>query len=97
MKFFQHQARARRHTLKLLLLMTLAVTTLVSLSSLGLGLLWRELNQQYGQPKVLNWTVVAVIAVLMLVPPIQVSGCRGDADLQAVGRLMHFLQHDRGA
>ena len=35
MKFFQHQARARRHTLKLLLLMTLAVTTLVSLSSLG--------------------------------------------------------------
>ena len=66
MKFFQHQARARRHTLKLLLLMTLAVTTLVSLSSLGLGLLWRELSQEYGQPKVLNWTVVAVVALLML-------------------------------
>ena len=40
---------------------------------------------------------LVAIAVLMLVPPIQVSGCRGDADLQAVDRSMHFLQHDRGA
>lgn len=66
MKFFQHQARARRHTLKLVLLMTLAVATLVSLSSLGLGLAWRELSQEYKQPKVLSWTAVAVVALLML-------------------------------
>ncbi|WP_047336477.1 M48 family metallopeptidase [Pseudomonas protegens] len=66
MKFFQHQARARRHTLKLVLLMTLAVATLVSLSSLGLGLAWRELSQEYKQPKVLSWTAVTVVALLML-------------------------------
>ncbi|KTC37330.1 MAG: M48 family metallopeptidase [Pseudomonas sp.] len=66
MKFFQHQAHARRHTFKLLLLMVLAVAGLTALSSLGLGLLWRELNQEYQQPKVFNWTLVAAVAALIV-------------------------------
>ncbi|AZC24092.1 M48 family metallopeptidase [Pseudomonas sessilinigenes] len=66
MKFFQHQAQARRRTLKLLSLMALAVASLTALSSLGLGWLWRELNQESGQPKVLNWPLVAVVAALIV-------------------------------
>jgi Zn-dependent protease with chaperone function len=66
MKFFQHQARARRHTLKLLLLMALAVTCLIALTSLGMGLLLRELMQEYHKPKVLDWRIVGVVALLIL-------------------------------
>ncbi|NBF09170.1 M48 family metalloprotease [Pseudomonas sp. Fl4BN1] len=74
MKFFQHQARAKHRTLKLLLLMALAVSCLISVSSLGIGLLLRELLHESSQPKELSWTIVAVVALLMLLVVLLGSG-----------------------
>lgn len=74
MKFFQHQARAKHRTLKLLLLMALAVSCLIGISSLGIGLLLRELLQESSQPKVLSWTIVAVVALIMLLVVLLGSG-----------------------
>ncbi|MGC5700879.1 M48 family metallopeptidase [Pseudomonas sp. NFXW11] len=87
MKFFQHQARARRHTLKLLLLMTLAVACLSALGSLGLGLLWRELNQEYNQPKVFSWTVFAAVALSILLV-VLLGSCYKTWRLRAGGRVI---------
>jgi len=45
MNFFEHQDRARRQTGRLILLLSLAVVSLVTITSLALGWLWRHLGE----------------------------------------------------
>ncbi|CDF84854.1 peptidase, M48 family [Pseudomonas knackmussii B13] len=45
MNFFQHQDRARRQTGRLVLLLAIAVTCLVSITTLVLGWLWRHIGE----------------------------------------------------
>ncbi|WP_152221123.1 M48 family metallopeptidase [Pseudomonas sp. SCB32] len=45
MNFFEHQDRARRQTGRLILLLTTAVVSLVTITSLALGWLWRHLGE----------------------------------------------------
>lgn len=45
MNFFEHQDRARKQTGRLVLLLTIAVISLVSITSLALGWLWRHLGE----------------------------------------------------
>ncbi|WP_207885258.1 M48 family metallopeptidase [Pseudomonas sp. 30_B] len=45
MNFFEHQDRARRQTGRLVLLLAVAVVSLVTITSLALGWLWRHLGE----------------------------------------------------
>ncbi|WP_248798244.1 M48 family metallopeptidase [Pseudomonas sp. MWU13-2105] len=68
MNFFEHQDRARRQTGRLVLLLALAVTCLVSLTSLTLSLLWvlfGESSVRGGRP-VFDTPLIGVVALVVI-------------------------------
>ncbi|NWE71158.1 M48 family metallopeptidase [Pseudomonas gingeri] len=68
MNFFEHQDRARRQTGRLVLLMALAVTCLVALTSLALTLIWHfygEPSSRRGTP-LLDTSLVGVVALVVI-------------------------------
>ncbi len=74
MNFFQEQDRARRNSGRLLILMALAVFSLISLSSLVLGVLWQIFGREgdslglLAGPATLlpSWDQVALVALVVI-------------------------------
>ncbi|NBF04919.1 M48 family metalloprotease [Pseudomonas sp. Fl5BN2] len=66
MNFFQHQERAKRRTSTLVLLMTLAITGLVSLAGLGAGLLMKDSHGTAGASAALDWELMLIVAGITL-------------------------------
>ncbi|NWB25463.1 M48 family metallopeptidase [Pseudomonas gingeri] len=68
MNFFEHQDRARRQTGRLVLLMALAVTCLVALTSLALTLIWHfygEPSSRRGAP-IFDTSLVGSVALVVI-------------------------------
>lgn len=69
MNFFEQQDRAQRNTGRLVLLMALAVTSLIAITSLALSLIWRFWgdSSQYGyRPVGVDWGMVGDVAVVVI-------------------------------
>lgn len=66
MNFFQHQARAKRRTLTLVLLMVLAVISLIAITSVVLLLIWQQIQQEFKIEEPVNWHWVPYIAAAVL-------------------------------
>ena len=87
MNFFEHQARAKRRTLKLVLLMTLAVISLITVTSLVLIVGWQQAQQEMHIEQAINWNLVPGIAALVLLVVIGASLSK-HAQLQAGGKVV---------
>ncbi|MFP6848353.1 MAG: M48 family metallopeptidase [Pseudomonas sp.] len=75
MNFFEQQDRARRNSGRLLILMVLAVLSLITLTSLALGLVWQLFGQQHtslwlaGEAPMgvlPSWPLVGVVALAVI-------------------------------
>jgi len=87
MNFFEHQARAKRRTLKLVVLMTLAVISLITITSVVLILAWQQIQQEINIEEPINWQLVPAIAALVLVVVIGASLSK-HAQLRAGGKVV---------
>jgi Zn-dependent protease with chaperone function len=92
MNFFEQQDRARRNSGRLLILMVLAVLSLITLTSLVLGLVW----QLFGQSHTSLW--LASDAPISVLPSWPLVGCVALAVIGVVllGSLYKQLQLSRG-
>lgn len=92
MNFFEQQDRARRNSGRLLILMVLAVLSLITLTSLVLGLVW----QLFGQSHTSLW--LASDAPNSVLPSWPLVGCVALAVIGVVllGSLYKQLQLSRG-
>ncbi|MBC9252498.1 peptidase M48 Ste24p [Pseudomonas alcaligenes] len=69
MNFFEQQDRAQRNTGRLVLLMALAVTSLIAITSLVLSLLWRFMGDNYHsgyRPVGIDWGLVGDVALVVI-------------------------------
>ena len=72
MNFFEHQEQAQRNSGRLLLLMALAVISLIAVTSLALGLIWKLSGNGYNQLQTgrFNWLpsleVVGVVSLVII-------------------------------
>lgn len=87
MNFFEHQARAKRRTLQLVLLMTLAVISLIAVTSVVLIVGMQQLQQEMKIEAGINWQMVPSIAALVLVVVIGASLSK-HAQLRAGGKVV---------
>jgi Zn-dependent protease with chaperone function/uncharacterized tellurite resistance protein B-like protein len=92
MNFFEQQDRARRNSGRLLILMVLAVLSLITLTSLALGLVW----QLFGQPHTSLW--LAGEASMGVLPSWPLVGVVALAVIAVVllGSLYKVIQLNRG-
>ncbi|AKA25149.1 M48 family metallopeptidase [Pseudomonas chlororaphis] len=87
MNFFEHQARAKRRTGTLVLLMILAVLCLVSVTSLALNLLWLQFLKEMKQSPSFDWQLTAMIAAVVFLVVIG-SSLGKHAELKAGGKVV---------
>lgn len=91
MNFFQHQDRARRQTGRLILLLALAVTCLVSLTTLVLGWLWRHFGEpgtHWTSPNNLSNADLYLGVALVVVGVVVVAALYKQVQLSAGGRVV---------
>lgn len=89
MNFFQHQDHARRQTGRLILLLAIAVTCLVSLTTLVLGWLWRHIGEpgtHWTSPNNLSNADLYLGVALVVVSVVVVSALYKQSQLSAGGR-----------
>lgn len=89
MNFFQHQDRARRQTGRLIMLLAIAVTCLVSLTTLVLGWLWRHIGEpgtHWTSPNNLSNTDLYLGVALVVVSVVVIAALYKQSQLSAGGR-----------
>ncbi|UCR85355.1 M48 family metallopeptidase [Pseudomonas chlororaphis] len=87
MNFFEHQARAKRRTGTLVLLMILAVLCLVTVTSLALNLLWLQFLKEMKQSPSFDWRLTAMIAAVVFLVVIG-SSMGKHSELKAGGKVV---------